>query len=164
MAAHGRPPELTPEASSSLISRYFPFQSISLDTFKPLPSYDDRNVYFTGTLQQTGNGAGDATEESFVLKLYNRNMSTPAVQDGLNILMLRLSERGIPCSRPIASRKGDCAVETELGDGLTYTIKILRFIPGVVMDKLEKKYLTPELSYSVGKLIGKMDFALQVYN
>ena len=166
MAADGRPPELIPEATSSLITGHFPFSSVSLQSFKPLPSYDDRNIYFTGKLEiaageTSGRGSTASEEDAFVLKLYNRYTTTPAVLDGLNSIMLWLSNKGLPVCCPIASRDGKYEVHCELSDD-TYTVKILKFIPGVVMDKLEKKYLTCELAYSVGKLVGNIDSALQV--
>ena len=43
-----------------------------------------------------------------------------------------------------------------------YAVRVLTFIPGVPMDKLDAKYLTPELAYSVGEMIGRADLALQV--
>ena len=166
-AADGRPPDLSAEATSTLITTYFPFKSVSLNSFKPLPSYDDRNVYFTGTLEN-----GERGEEPFVLKLYNCYTYTFEILEALNDVMLFLSARNFPCSCPLAGRDGRHAIlvsrskmlrlKEESDGAVEYTVKVVRFIPGVVMDKLDKCYLTPELSYSVGNMVGRMDLALQV--
>ena len=158
--AAARPPELSSEATSSLITTFFPFKSVSIDSIKSLPSYNDRNVLFSGTMEESCT----QEEEAFVLKMYNRHINTPAVVNGLSAMMLCVSESGIPCCRPIPRREDYQGVETELescGYDVRYT-NILRFIPGTVMDKLDKKYLTAELGYSVGKMAGEMDLALQV--
>ena len=167
MAADGRPPELCRSATSELITRLYPFESVSIDSFKPLPSYDDRNLYFTGILEKLGGRActNDEAEEEFVLKLYNRNVNSASVLEGLNDVMLWLRERGVPCCCPIAGRDGTYSVETELEPDKTeakFVVKILRFISGEVMDKLEQRCLTPELGFSVGEMVGKLGLALQV--
>ena len=161
-----RPPALSPEAVSALLLQYFPFKHIARESFKPLPSYDDRNVYFRGECR---NGA--APGDGFVLKVLNSGISTH-VAEGMNAMMLFLSHRGIPCSRPVPTRRGDyilTASESDLSSGSTnaestaaYAVRVLTFIPGVPMDKLDAKYLTPELAYSVGEMIGRADLALQV--
>ena len=43
----GRPPE----AVRAFVVKFFPFQHFSTDSFKPLPSYYDCNIYFEGTLE-----------------------------------------------------------------------------------------------------------------
>lgn len=156
--ADGRPPELSPEATLTLITKYFPFKHVFPESFKPLPSYDDRNVYFDGTLEDW--------KEQFVLKLYNCNVYTSHVLEGLNAVMLYLKDKGFPCCHPIASRTGSHMIQSELPPESTakvkYNVKVLRFLPGYVMDKLEKRYMTPELFYSLGNMVGRMDLALQV--
>ena len=171
MAADGRPPELGSGATSALITKLFPFKHVSIESMRALPSYDDRNTYFDGLLE-TPDGSG--CEEPFVLKISNRYINTPDIVEGLNAMMLFLSGRGFPCCCPVASRGGSHAIaasESELlgavaetESEVTYPVRVFRFIPGDVMDKLEKRYLTPELSYSVGDVVGRMDLALQVLN
>ena len=82
------------------------------------------------------------------------------------------------CSSPIASRTGQyshMATEQELlggksaADGgeeetVEYPVRVMKYIPGELMDRLDKCYLTPQLSYDVGHYVGKMDHALQVYS
>ena len=90
-----RPPALSPEAVSALLLQYFPFKHVARESLKPLPSYDDRNIYFRGECR---NGA--APGDGFVLKVLNSGISTH-VAEGMNDMMLFLSRRGIPCSRPV---------------------------------------------------------------
>ena len=166
-----RPPELCPEVASALITRLFPFKHVSLDSFKELPSYDDRNMYFEGRVEES-------TElEPFVLKLSNAHLYTPELVDGLSKMMLFVESRGFVCGAPIASRTRQhslMATEQELlggkrSDGgkevetVEYPVRVMRYIPGELMDKLDKCYLTPQLSYDVGNYVGRMDQALQVY-
>lgn len=167
MAADGRPPEPSREATVALITGNFPFSEVYPDSFKPLPSYDDRNIYFKGKVENTekdGRGCSADEDDAYVLKLYNNIVYKADVLDALDSVMLWASERGVLCCRPIRSRYDGYAVQVGLGssDGVKYTVKIMRFIPGTVMDKLEKKYLTSDLSYSVGSMCGKLDLALQV--
>ena len=167
----GRPPEVSPGAASALVLRLFPFKHVSLDSFKQLPSYDDRNIYFEGIHE-------DKTELTpFVLKMSNTDLYTLELVDGLSKMMLFVESRGFVCSAPIASRTGQhslMATEQELlggkrSDGgeeveaVEYPVRVMRYIPGELMDKLDKCYLTPQLSYDVGNYVGRMDQALQVY-
>ena len=164
----GRPPELTPAAASQLVLSLFPFKSVSANSFKSLPSYDDRNLYFTGTLEKDEQHPVDSAEKerAFVLKLYNRNLEPPRVLDGLNAIMRWLSERGVPCSCPVTCRDGRYTARTPLsggkGDSEVFVVTVVSFMPGGVMDKLEKKYLTPSLAFSVGEMVGNVDKNLQV--
>ena len=168
-----RPPPLSPETVSALVLRYFPFKQVAVESFKSLPSYDDSNVYFRGEAGWPG-----TNDDGFVLKVLNRGISTSVVE-GMNAMMLFLSDRGIPCSRPVPTRRGNyilTASESDLtmhSSGSTtiqqnaqctaaYAVRVLTFIPGVPMDKLDKAHLTPELAYSVGETIGRADLALQV--
>ena len=167
----GRPPEVSPGAASALVLRLFPFKHVSLNSFKQLPSYDDRNIYFEGIHE-------DKTElMPFVLKMSSTDLYTLELVDGLSKMMLFVESRGFVCSAPIASRTGQhslMATEQELlggkrSDGgeevetVEYPVRVMRYIPGELMDKLDKCYLTPQLSYDVGNYVGRMDQALQVY-
>ena len=90
-------------------------------------------------------------------------------------MMFFLRERQFPCCYPVATRReGTHAValtasellgakhEEPTGKGVRYIVRVMNFIPGEVMDKIDKSCLTPELSYSVGCLAGRMDLELQV--
>ena len=138
---------------------------------KELPSYDDRNMYFEGMVEES------ADLKPFVLKLSNAHLYTPELVDGLTKMMLFVESRGFTCSSPIASRTGQyshMATEQELLGGMSaaddgeeetveYPVRVMKYIPGELMDKLDKCYLTPQLSYDVGHYVGRMDHALQVH-
>lgn len=167
----GRPPEASSETTAALITKYFPFKYVSLASLKALPSYDDRNIYFSGVLEDDRQQYGE--ERPFVLKLSNCILTDLDFLRGVNAVMQYLSEKGFSNCCPIASRRGSYAVsasESEIlgvacetaPSSMTYPVRVLTFLSGEVMDKLEKEFLTPELSYSVGDLVGRMDLALQV--
>ena len=51
------------------------------------------------------------------------------------------------------------------GNALTevkYPVQVVNYIPGEMMDNVEKMYFTPKLSYRLGNLVGRMDLTLQV--
>ena len=169
-----RPPEVESKTVVALLTKLYPFKHVSVDSLKPLPSYDDRNIYFEG-VRETTNGSSDR-KEPFIFKMSNYGIFTPEIVEGLNSMLLFLSRKGFPCCRPLASRSGQYALlatEKELlgvadeneaisSAGVKYPVRVLKYIPGEVMDKLEKRFFTPDLSYSVGSLVGRMDLALQV--
>lgn len=171
MAADGRPPEVSSEATAALITKYFPFKHVSLVSLKTLPSYDDRNIYFSGVLEEEGGQCGG--ERPFVLKLFNCITTNVDILHGITAIMQHLSERCFPNCCPIASRRGDYVISLSDSEmygvgregprsGVRYPVRVLTFLPGEVMDKLEKRFMTPELSFSVGDLVGRMNLALQV--
>ena len=170
-AADGRPLEASSETTAALITKYFPFKYVSLASLKALPSYDDRNIYFSGVLEDDRQQYGE--ERPFVLKLSNCILTDIDFLRGVNAVMQYLSEKGFSNCCPIASRRGSYVVsasESEIlgvaceiaPSSMMYPVRVLTFLSGEVMDKLEKEFLTPELSYSVGDLVGRMDLTLQV--
>ena len=48
--AAGRPPSLSSAAVTKLVKEYFCFQHVDEHSVKHLPSYDDRDFYFRGTV------------------------------------------------------------------------------------------------------------------
>ena len=172
-----RPPKLSWNAISALILELFPFKHVSTNSLKTLPSYDDSNFYFEGTRdpgEETAGTVGADTEAPFVLKICNSGISTEVVE-GMNEIMLFLKERGIPCCSPIFARNGrhlisasedqllQRASASDAESDARFTVRVLKYIPGTPMDKLDKKFLSNELFYSVGNLAGRMDSYLQVY-
>lgn len=161
----GRPPDLSSETASVLITKFFPFKNVSAGSFKPLMSYYDRNIYFEGQTESC-----EKTLTQFVLKISNSDIAFDIIH-GLNAMMIYLSKRSFPNCCPIASRRGSHAIlvsESELlgkateESGVKYAVRVLTYIPGEVMDELGKQFLTPELAYCVGSLAGRMDLALRV--
>ena len=177
-ARSDRPPEVDSKTAEALIAKHFPFRRISVGSLRSLPSYYDRNIYFEGLQEKRDGSSNLQEEEGFVLKVSSRG-TTPEIIDGLNSQMLFLSGKGFPCCYPIASRGGEytaLASESELlgvaeGDvrqvdvlsrDVKYPVRVMKYIAGDIMDKLDERYLSPELSYSVGKMAGGMDLLLQV--
>ena len=162
-----RPPQLNSGVASALITTFFPFKHVALESLKPLPSYDDRNVYFEGVREHNSSDQ----EEPFVLKVWNRGkaFSTEIIQ-GLSAIQLRLKSNRFPCTWPVAARSGHHIHFATLNDwgaeppatGVKYLVQVFSYVPGQMMDNIEKKYFTPELAYRVGYFIGSIDCALQV--
>lgn len=159
-----RPPVLAFATASRILCSRFPFKNVCPSSFKELPSYDDRHFYFEGQPDTSSSELGTAP---FVLRLSNLMFGAQLV-DGANAVMLHLRTRGINCSQPISSRFGRY-VEMISGKDLTsdgaceeYPVRVLTFIPGVMMTGVDTNYLTPPFLYSVGHFAGKIDTALQV--
>ena len=176
-----RPPEVDYKTAAALVAKRFPFKHVTLESFRNLPSYYDRNIYFEGVLENSSSQQEEGgEEEGYVLKV--SSLSTPPeIIEGLNSQMLFLSSKGFPCCYPIASRSGrytPLASESELlgvaelGDArqvdvqscvdVKYPVRVMKFIAGEIMDQLDEKLLSPELCYSVGKMAGRMDVLLEV--
>lgn len=88
--------------------------------------------------------------------------------DGANAVMQHLTDKGITCSRPIMSRFGhyvEMISDRELGSAneeCVYPVRVLHFIPGIMMSELDDNYLTSPFLYTVGFFTGQVDSALQV--
>ena len=177
-ATAGRPPVLTAHVVAELICELFPFKAVDQCSVKQLESYDDRNFYFCGDLerefQTLGNGIKSDSRE-FVFKLSNPLVASYEVTEGLNVIMQRLNQEGFNCPLPLKGRKGteiekvseSRLMETQTGNSVRgsermFWSRVLIFIPGELMDKVDKRCLTPQLLYDIGNFIGQMDAALQV--
>ncbi len=146
---------------------------------KQFPSYDDRNYYFQGTLGDEfvpGSSKGTKDQpnkdglEEFVLKI-NSMLYPRDLVDGLNCMMSHLRGKGIQCPYPLTSRNGrqlEMCSESRLSKCETndkekeYCVRVLFFIRGDVLDKIDKVHITPGLVYETGKYVGSLDAALQV--
>ena len=160
----GRPPELGRGTVASLARDLFPFREVREESVKQLPSYDDRNFYFRGSPE-----CGDGMNE-YVLKVSNTCFSFE-VNQGMNCVMRFLKSREFDCPYPLLSRRGvdvEHVPEMDLieKDGdcekRKFSVRVVSFIPGEVMDNIDKIHITPRLLYDVGKYIGRIDTALQV--
>ena len=161
---------MTPEAVCALIVKLYPFQNVFSDSYKLLPSYYDRNIYFEGT-REPESAVSDSAREAFVLKISNSELKIDLVE-GMNAMMFFLSERGIPCCCPIATRDGSHVIAASksqlLGvvddspSDVKFTVRVMSYVAGVPMDKIEKDHMTESLLYTVGQLAGKIDHELQV--
>ena len=169
--ATNRPPELSPTKALLLITNAFPFKYVSPVSFKQLPSYDDRNLYFEGELEEPQN----AGVKPFVLKLSDRSLQTPELAEALSRVMVYLNRKGFTVSDCVSSRSLTyvyLASEQELlarerlpsegEEEVYFPVRVVSYIRGELMDKVEDNFLTPQLMYSVGHYIGRMDSVLQV--
>ena len=167
-----RPPLLGKEDAVSLITGYFPFKSVSPMSLKQLPSYDDRMFYFEGENEELS--LDHSVRKPFVLKISNKIFGRDVIT-GQNAVMLHLAAGGINCCQPILCRRGHYLemLKTEVllsktdgrcgeGNEAEYAVRVLQYIPGEPMSRVEKRYLTPQLMYCVGNHVAKIDIALQV--
>ena len=168
-AKNRRPPPLAFETAHSLLSGRFAFKIVSPTSFKQLPSYDDRNFYFEGQLDSSEPSDGVGTEP-FVLKISNP-MRGLQFLNATNAMMLHLRAKGIKCSEPVMSKFGryiEKVSEKELlvgqseGGEVIYPVRVMKFVPGEMMNGIEVKFLTPRLLYNVGQFVGQVNTALEV--
>ena len=147
-----------------------------MEEVKKMPSYVDRNVYFRGNI--AGKFMGPRWKETineFVLKITNASVSYEDTI-GLNSAMKHLYSKGFQCPYPLASRsgketevlnenqllKGEFGSPESRGEENEFCARVLFFIPGEMMDKIDQVYVTPRLMYELGQYIGSIDAALQV--
>ena len=162
-----------------LIRKYFPFQSIGLDSFRKLPSYCDAMYYFTGTL-----AAPKARQEEFVLKLLNPEDSKDLdIQNGLARLGTHITGKGFTCPCPVQSHAGNLVVLQRstlleylstgiMGDLVSSTgadssdeprccVSIYRYIPGKIDSDRVMKH-SPQFLYKTGSYVASLDKQLMV--
>lgn len=183
------PPALNRSQVSALARSLFPFSRVEETSVKRLESYDDKNYYFCGVLESLGAASATATatateEQAYVLKINNTSVSLDNAR-GMNSMMTFLNSRGFRVPRPLTSRNSSsaevCSAETMLGPAtggrigseecelveaeqkeMKFCVRVLGFVPGELMDLVDKDYLTPRLVYSLGNYVGKMNATLKV--
>lgn len=183
--ATGRPPSLSSAAVAKLIKKHFYFHHVDEHSVKHLPSYDDRNYYFRGTVttQPTATSVSSSMSScgEYVLKLNNPLIASYNVLRGINDLLNHLRANGFTkCNQPLANREGgdllkitkDKLLEYEShleskenvdkSGECTFFLRVLTFIPGECLDKVDKRWLTPRLLYDVGHCVGTAEAILQV--
>lgn len=165
--ALGRPPSLQAKVVDTVLCKYFHFKKVLEDSIKPLPSFEDHNIYFEG---ETTN----STCSEFVLKLSNPMCTPTEVIKGINAMMKYVQECKFKflTSYPLPSENGTDVVHLtakELaGEGkstqseLQYHVQVFPFIAGEVLDSVGKQYMTPTLLQEVGEMIGKLNKELKV--
>lgn len=159
--AGGRPPSLTTEEASRVITKHFNFKKVYDVSIKAFPSYRDRNYFFEGECV-------DEPTKEFVFKLSNPLSTSVDVMEGVNEVMKHLHSKSMLTPYPLCSRRGKDLVQltnTQLKkeddtvdkNSMKYPVYVLSYIPGKIFDEVNKKHLTPALLYEVGELLGKMD-------
>ena len=147
---------------------------------KQCPSYDDRNFYFRGTVtdafvhscKQPRQGKIGPRDVECVLKVNSTAFLPYEVISGSNRIMNHLKRKGIRCSYPLTSRHGRqielCSEgrlvqnESRVDGEREFGLRVLAFLPGELMDEIDRSFITPGLLYETGKYIGNLDAALQV--
>lgn len=162
--AKGRPPSLTNEESSTVIARHFNFKEVNEASIKAFPSYRDRNYFFQGESTKS-------SDNEFVFKLSNPLSSSFSVMEGVNEVMSHLNSHSLQSPYPLSSRTGKDLIQLSSGElrgstddekSMKYPVYVLSFIHGEIFDHVDKRYLTPELLYEIGELLGKIDMELMV--
>ena len=180
----GRPPLISDTSFINLVHECYDFKHVNESSVKRLPSYYDANFYFRGTVRNSDKGEGtdctrsiNDTEEEFVLKILN-TFNTYERVVGLSALWTHLQMKGLDYTRQLMNKRRSTVttltmqellkLETdgphraELKKSAVFSIRVMRFVPGEIFDKVDKKHLTPKLMYEVGAFIGKVDTALHV--
>ena len=166
--AVGRPPLLSNDMVSTVMTNYFNFKEVSQLSIRSLPSYRDRTYYLRGETYE------DSLYE-FILKLSNPFSTSLEVIEGVNEVMKHLYSCGLLSPYPLPSKSGkELVVLTSdalakngdqkegVANGLKYPTCVLSFIPGHIFDHVDKVYLTPSLLNEIGVLLGKIDKELMV--
>lgn len=189
-SAGGRPPELSKLGVSTVVCRYFKFSAVNEDSVKSLPGYDDRNYYFEGTTLAGRNGqfifkVFNCVHSSFseiegCNKLIRTLQATGILRQvpersraGPDTIQLKLSNLGnnvssnietvIATDHNIENSSGKHLVTVSgLDDSILYVVSILSFVPGVLLDNIDKKYLVHEVIWEIGTKMALMDKELKV--
>ncbi len=94
----GRPPNLSNSCLVKLIHHLYSFNFIDEQSPKQLNSYDDRNFYFVGTLD-------DGETSEFVIKIYNCLNNLPDIVCGVSELMTHLHNQGFQGTNLVRGKK-----------------------------------------------------------
>ena len=158
--------------------RNYYFRGIQTSVHGPRPTNSTEIVNLPSTDEIT---SGDSTpgvcEYEFVLKIFN-SLHTPVnTVRGISEIWSHMQSKGFNCTAMLLTKQGSSiasltikelsmfddepVLKSENGD-LSCAVRVMRYIPGELFDKVDKKYLTPRLMYEVGALIGKVDAVLQV--
>ena len=185
----GRPPSLSNASVVKLVRHLYNFLHVDVDSVKSLPSYDDRNYYFRGvetavpksSISQDGNDemqrTGIPQANEYVLKTFNSLHTSVNTARGISAVWTYMQSKGFNYTEQLLTIQGSSiasltikelstfddepVLKSENGD-LSCAVRVMRYIPGELFDKVDKKYLTPRLMHDVGALIGKVDAVLQV--
>lgn len=96
---------------------------------------------------------------------------------GLSALWTHLQMKGLDYTSQVVNKRGNTVTtltvqellkftdgphETELRRSEVFSMRVMKFVPGEILDKVDKQHLTPRLMYDVGAFIGRVDAALYV--
>lgn len=174
MAVLCRPPLPKPQVLSSLVCSLFPFRELDCGTVTSLQSYDDRNVFFQGRPEYSYLQAFPKLrpENGFVAKILRQRCVSEGQRELEGQMMAAefAVRQGCVCPQPIRSKRGHLLEEVTTkqlapeenvaqGNGGSYYLSIVSFIPGVTMRNVKK---TPQVLKEYGRALGKLNHALKV--
>ena len=116
----------------------------------PLPSERDQN--FRVDVSPT---------ERYVLKIANVS-EEPRLVEAQNAALSHLAGRASICPRPVPAKDGQLITHFEGPDGHTYLVRLLTYLDGVPLGRLNEK--SPELLRSLGESLGMLDHALEDFD
>lgn len=165
----GRPPPLKPASIVKLVKLYYGFEQVVEGSLKQFPSYYDQNFYFRGQYPNEREG-------EYVIKILNRLYISPAMASGLSALWGHLNENGLNYTSMLSNIKGEKISNltfrelvqfeeeqpSEAAQDHSFSVRLMRFVPGEVFDMVDKRYLTPDLLFQVGAFLGRIDTTLKV--
>lgn len=124
---------------------------IEVKALRDLGSYIDQNILIT-----------DATDSEFLFKVHSAH-EHEAVLDFQNKTMEHLADTvtGVAFPQPLLSLSGEEISELETDNGLKHYIRILTFLPGVLLKEVAP--IPSELLADVGRVVGEMDAALETF-
>ena len=189
-AVHVRPPFLPACSVVGIIKDYFPFTSVQQDSIKELESYDDRNYYFRGDLpadmvpcypsKQT---VHITSNNEYVLKILNhRDSAERGTIEYLTEMKKYLYSNGYNVPFPIPSKvnsgseivtlmesdiqrciqDGKPLLNESAYDTKQYHVRVLTFIPGVLLHDIPQSPQYPQLMFNVGEYMGNLHNKLKV--
>ncbi|KAM9362156.1 hydroxylysine kinase-like [Symphorus nematophorus] len=141
-------PNLSQSQLVEMMKRLF---RLTPSEIRPLPSYNDQNVYVLAT------EGGE-----YILKIMNSEDSkNPAMFEVQTCAMSLLHQNGFPAPTVLPTPSGQLMSLEEIDCGYgsqKYLVRLLTYLPGTTISTVP---LTPQLLYEIGKTAARMDQILQ---
>uniref|UniRef100_A0A3B5L0T3 Hydroxylysine kinase n=1 Tax=Xiphophorus couchianus TaxID=32473 RepID=A0A3B5L0T3_9TELE len=148
MSVKNAQPNFSPSQVSEIMKRLY---NLTASEIRPLPSYDDQNLYVAPT------EGGE-----YVLKIMNTEDSkNPTLIELQTHAMSFLYQNGLPAQTAMPTTSGQLMSLEEIDCGYgcqKYLVRLLTYLPGVTVSKVP---LTPKLLYETGRMAARMDEVLQ---
>ncbi|KAI2650148.1 Hydroxylysine kinase [Labeo rohita] len=147
MSTKDSKPNLSHSQAIEIVKRLY---GLTVSVIRPLPSYDDQNLYVA-----TSEGA------EYVLKVMNS-------ADSQNITVIELQthtmnflhQRGLPAQTALPNLTGQLMSLEEFDCGFgtqKYLVRLLTYLPGTTVAKIT---CSPQILYDVGKMAATLDTVL----
>ena len=154
-------PLVTRTDAAKVAKLYFPFATVDEKSIREMDSYDDRNFYIEGVLDDKSG----RKRKQFTLKVTNRKESEDTeMLVAQNDFMLHLRAGGFAVPEPVQARNGEYIVLHSVAhhkkdEELKYAVRLLTYLTGQLLVEVTQ---TPSLFFELGKTIGKMSIHLNV--